>query len=223
MIQNYELKKELLENGTYDNFRLGKRELNNYTRKLQNQETDTPQKLKMFLQDTNFYYEMEEIFTSQENYKSLFQIYKARQNRVKRMSDKIDIILNKGDCGFITLTFKNEVLENTNEQTRRKYVTRYLKNEFVSYVANIDYGAKNGREHYHAVVLFPKNYKIEEEKLWKYGFFLNKSIKNKDAKALATYIGKLKSHALKKSGCRFIYSVDLKIDTKPNNKLKTNN
>lgn len=57
---------------------------------------------------------------------------------------------------FTTLTFKPEVLDNTNKQTRRTYIARFLKEFTFYYIANLDKGSLHEREHYHAIVLLTK-------------------------------------------------------------------
>ena len=60
-----------------------------------------------------------------------------------------------GFTWFCTLTFGPEILASTTAETRAIYVKRFLKATFGAYVANLDYGGKNGREHYHAVAFLP--------------------------------------------------------------------
>lgn len=83
----------------------------------------------------------------------------------------------------------------------------YLTALNVPYVANIDFGKKNGREHYHAVVASGKvNYK-----LWDYGALNGEVIRNnvkvdedgsisiESAQKIARYIAKLTNHAIKQT------------------------
>ena len=65
--------------------------------------------------------------------------------------------LNKYYCFFATFTFNNQVLKLTNEATRKIYIARFLKKHCSYYIANIDYGSKNEREHYHAIILLNEN------------------------------------------------------------------
>lgn len=131
--------------------------------------------------------------------KTCENINKAKRERSKRLSKKIDKMLVVGDCVFLTLTFKPEVLESTSEATRKRYVTRYLKTQSDHYCANIDYGKENEREHYHAVV-FGNSVDMTP---WtdKYGFAFAERIKyNGDVSTsdkLAKYVSKLTNHAIK--------------------------
>ena len=85
----------------------------------------------------------------QEEYQECIRVNNASYHRTKRLREKIENMLLSGQCIFLTLTFTNETLENTNQDTRKRYVKRYLKEVSNQYVANIDYGSKNEREHYH--------------------------------------------------------------------------
>ena len=95
---------------------------------------------------------------------------------------------------FVTLTFTDEVLESTNERTRHRYVSRYLKDQVRCYYANIDYGEKNGREHFHAVV----SDKVDFD-AWKYGNVNAKRLggSKTDRRKISTYMRKLTNHANK--------------------------
>jgi hypothetical protein len=116
--------------------------------------------------------------------------------------------IKNGDAIFITITFDNKgILETTSEHTRRRYVSRWLKSTYRDYVANIDYGDKNGREHYHAVVN-AHNGDIPDN--WDYGFIRSDlvRIKGNSDQRLSKYLSKLTHHAIKNSGMlkRVIYS-----------------
>lgn len=99
---------------------------------------------------------------------------------------------------FGTLTFTDSTLNKTSKETRRRYVARYLKQYCYKYIANIDYGDKNEREHYHFVALvqedIPKN-------TWKYGMQNLKNVGTdiKDLKKIRSYLLKLNNHSYKYS------------------------
>lgn len=125
--------------------------------------------------------------------------------RKSRLKKRIEIYKEFGECYFITLTFEEKYLKLT-EFTRRRYVTRYLSSISNFYIANIDYGEKKGREHYHGII------QLENPSIfnWKYGFFTIKKVGSSslsDSK-LSEYIDKLVLHAFKESGKqkRIIYS-----------------
>lgn len=99
---------------------------------------------------------------------------------------------------FGTLTFTDKVLQNTNERTRRRYVAKFLGTQTYHYVANIDFGNKNNREHYHFIAMIEKNINMQQ---WTYGANNVKLIKmsKKDIKATKNYLLKLNNHSYKES------------------------
>lgn len=127
------------------------------------------------------------------------RILNANYHRLSRLKSRIYSILscNSLNCYFVTLTFTNNVLSKTSSYTRRLYVTRFLKSVSFNYVANIDFGSKNGREHFHAVL----SSEFLEPKLWKYGRLdyeiISKSQLSIDK--LSLYVSKLTNHAIKKT------------------------
>lgn len=134
--------------------------------------------------------------------------YKHKTFRVRR---KILSMMVFGSCSFLTLTFTDDVLNNTSEDTRRRYVSRFLKSISDNYVANVDYGKENGREHYHAVVLGTE---LDMSGWDNYGFSNCKKVSINDdstnSSRMSKYIYKLSNHATKQSTQRkkIIYSRD---------------
>lgn len=116
--------------------------------------------------------------------------YYAKRQRLKKRV--IDILESNLDSYFLTLTFDDETLL-LDKKTRRKYVQRFLKENCANYVANIDYGKKNKREHYHAIVC------CNDLPDWKYGFKKYSLINNENIIALSSYIAKISNHAIKDS------------------------
>ena len=133
----------------------------------------------------------------------------ARRKKKERVKKKITHLVSEGSSLFLTLTFKNEVFEKTSKETRRTYVRRYLKQYSDNYIANIDYGDENGREHYHAVVDGIRDLNFED---WykSYGAIKMRHIKTKEQQAeiISSYITKLTNHTIKNStnNERLIYS-----------------
>lgn len=155
------------------------------------------------------------------------KINMARYKRVSRLRKRINSMLHNSEyvC-FLTLTFDDDTMVKTSPETRRKYVQRYLTELQCDYVANVDFGAKNGREHYHAVVAC-----IPNEKNWlKYGFInrlfvkignerlkkvpkrykdlpqdeIDKRMQQDNEKALSKYVAKLTNHAIKETTKRSV-------------------
>lgn len=132
------------------------------------------------------------------------RINDASYKRIQRLRDRISRYLSLGKCIFVTLTFSDDVLRDTSEFTRRRYVSRYLKSISDYYVANIDYGADDRfthREHYHALILIDY---INER--WDYGIAWFEPIHTSDSEiTIAKYISKLTNHAIKESTKRHVY------------------
>ena len=130
----------------------------------------------------------------------------ASYKRVARLKERIREAVESGSAYFITITFKPETLNNTNEKTRRRYVSRWLKSLTPFYVANIDYGELKGREHYHAIITSD----TRPPKTWKYGFIdiLKIRTTENDTIRISKYISTLTNHAIKHTtkGKRIIYS-----------------
>lgn len=130
----------------------------------------------------------------------------------KRVQSKTSSIILGGECLFLTLSFKPEVLKSTSGDTRRQYVRKFLKSQCETYVANIDFGSDDeyinrhgkkckgtAREHYHALVYSSHiDYKPWKDK---YGFIDFEHVRpfENDSKAISRYITKLSRHALKSS------------------------
>ena len=137
------------------------------------------------------------------------KIDNANYHRVKRLKDRVANMLSKGKCIFLTLTFNDLTLANTTEKERRVAVVRYLKMFKSDYVANIDFGTKNHREHYHALIVADK---INYKKWNKYGNINGQKVRlrdfDNDKTKLSKYIAKLTNHAIKETTKRnaLIYS-----------------
>ena len=144
-------------------------------------------------------------------YNEIAKIENASCHRATRLRSRIEKMLLNGECLFLTLTFNDETLNNTSADTRRQYVRKYLKRFKCSYVANIDFGKENGREHYHAVI----NTSRIELKDWRiYGNINVERVRNNRIELsktrLSKYISKLSNHAIKETTKRscLIYSRD---------------
>lgn len=142
-------------------------------------------------------------------YNEITKITHASNCRATRLRRRIESMLLNGDCLFLTLTFNDNTLNQTSADTRRQYVRKYLKQFNCSYVANIDFGKDNGREHYHAVI----NSSHIDLSLWRsYGNINVERVRNKSIELsktrLAKYISKLSNHAVKETTkrCCLIYS-----------------
>ena len=117
-----------------------------------------------------------------------------RHKRNKRLRNRIEKLLCSDSPIFGTLTFSDKTLNSTTQEQRRLLVVRYLKSCNCSYVANIDYGKRNEREHYHF---------IADKRINPKGWLNNGALKllkiksNSSALRLARYLNKLYNHAIK--------------------------
>lgn len=143
-------------------------------------------------------------------YQKATQFYKNMRKKKSRLKKKIELIIREYSY-FLTLTFKSSVLESTNEETRKTYVKEFLKQYSNYYIANVDYGLENEREHYHAIIRAPQGtFLFKDDKSFPYGYLkaLKISTSEADIERLSRYINKLANHSLKatnKSHC-VIYS-----------------
>lgn len=134
------------------------------------------------------------------------QVNDAKFKRVQRLRHHVSSIIKDGKAIYLTLTFNDDVLASTTPQTRRKYVSRYLKSSAEVYVANKDFGKEHEREHYHAIVSGRVDYS-----LWhSFGAIKGEKIRNTDKDLIRTakYVAKLTFHAIKQTASfeRIIYS-----------------
>ena len=146
-----------------------------------------------------------------ENLGLEFRLYKGNERRKQRIKERITRMVNTNKALFLTLTFSDKMFErNTTSETRRRYIARFLKEQCAEYLANIDFGSTNQREHYHAVVV-PKT--IIDFK--RYNTLFDSSINSQhirvneaSIKLVGKYINKLTNHALKDNGFyqRLIFS-----------------
>lgn len=129
-------------------------------------------------------------------------INNSKRKKYKRCRHRIEQTVLDGNAWFVTLTFSDKTLERTSKDTRRQYVRRNLQKHFEIYVANIDYGSKNEREHYHSLIYCQHDPTNEIKSFWdKYGFSKTEQVRTTedDAKRTIKYVVKLTRHALKET------------------------
>lgn len=139
-------------------------------------------------------HERDSLFTSNLS-KTCESILISRHQKIKRIDKRITYMRKIGKLYFCTFTFTNDVLDSTEQKTRRTYISRYLKSITKYFIANIDYGDHTNREHYHALISdFKDNIK------WEYGFYNIQEVINLDDDVkVIKYLTKLRNHALKKT------------------------
>lgn len=132
-----------------------------------------------------------------------FLLLESKRRKAQKVREKISELVLSGKAVFLTLTFRDDVLASTSQETRRRYVARFLKKVSSQYVANIDFSPDLNREHYHAIVINRVNLND-----WEYGFSSAEKVRcrKSDVKRVSLYITKLTSHALKVDATRLIYS-----------------
>ena len=142
-----------------------------------------------------------------DDFKIANQVIDNHRRRNRKLRQKLTPIILSLDGQFLTITFSDETLATTTFETRRLYVKRFLKEVSPSfYVANLDYGSENGREHYHAII----KGRIDYSKWYKYGIINGEVIRpyTKDVAKVSEYINKLTNHHIKASAkqSKLIYS-----------------
>lgn len=160
-----------------------------------------------FYMDSSYWEDMISPYRSGYNYIDCAnRLNESRGRKAKKVRDKISNLVLTDNAIFITLTFNDKTLSQTTDITRRRYVARYLKQNCKEYVANVDFGALNGREHYHAVV----SSDIDFKGWYKYGAIKVERVRplENSTERISRYITKLTNHALKVGAIapRLIYS-----------------
>lgn len=163
----------------------------------------------------------------EEDFKKDIRDYRNWKDRLHYLNKRIDFMLDNYDnLYFLTFTFNDNTLKKLNRDSRRQKISRWLSKYCNIYVANVDYGSKTEREHYHALVsLIDKNilidsgfkdnkghikYDIKKEFYYngKVGFTDGIEIYDKHYLKISHYINKLSNHAFKDTTKqnRIIYS-----------------
>lgn len=145
------------------------------------------------------------VFKNRSNdlYDCAFLLLQSKKKKAQKVKEKIAELVLNNNAIFLTLTFRDDVLESTSPETRRRYVARFLKSVSGQYAANIDFSPEINREHYHAVIT-----KRIDLNTWRYGFAFAEKVRchNSDLSRVSKYISKLTNHALKIGATRLIYS-----------------
>lgn len=137
-------------------------------------------------------------------------ITKSTLDKRKRCKAKVASVVEAGQAYFLTLTFDDFTLENTTPFERRVMVSRQLKEISDTYIANIDYGSEQHREHYHAI-LYGNNLTKQDLAWWTtdgvgkkakhrhVGFVDLRKVGSEkdDIEKVTKYTAKLSAHALK--------------------------
>jgi len=131
------------------------------------------------------------------------QVYSTRLSRIKRCKVKVAGLVFDSKASFLTFTFSDKALSRTTPLTRRRAVRKCLKkvSKGGKFIANVDFGDKNEREHYHGICEVVDIDALK--KYWEkyYGWVKIKPVRSsdQDLKRTVKYINKLTSHAFKDS------------------------
>lgn len=136
-----------------------------------------------------------------------------RYQRIKRMRKKLTEMIDNDSVCFLTFTFDEHYNDCLDDKTKRRYVKAFFNDHFQSpYIANVDYGEKYGRLHYHAVLTANRDEVIEVLKAyqrtngeeikftwWKYGICWVQQVgtTNTDIARISKYVNKLTNHSFK--------------------------
>lgn len=144
--------------------------------------------------------------------------YLSRQAKQRRLFKRISKYFNRGFAFFVTLTFDDYYLQSLSFASKREAVTSFFRGLNAFYIANVDYGEKNNRIHYHAFIVLeniPDNVNIKKIKNrlfynipgWRFGFSSFAIINgyDSDIKRISKYINKLTNHAVKDTADKIIY------------------
>lgn len=210
---NHELRQRLLQDGTYRKYTENRKEAFRngtlYVDETVNDETG----------ETRRQVNTDALGVTKEEANECELIRNSKNKQRERIEDHIKFLFESTTCDlfFVTFTFKDEVLDKTKHGTRKQKVRRMLTlcND---YIANVDYGEKNEREHYHALVALNRNnyqrYEDDEGHIslsvfsnYDYGFINVTEVKRegKDAERLSRYIAKLTLHSVKVSQ-RYVFT-----------------
>ena len=141
----------------------------------------------------------------QDTIDKLFKRANLDSQIICRLRSRIELMLNLGDCIFLTFTFTDNSLSKYNADYLCLCVKRFLNLYSSLYIANVDYGKENGRIHYHAIALTGHvNFKG-----WKFGALNAERVHSvEDSLRISRYVAKIANHALKESTRRqsIIYS-----------------
>lgn len=151
------------------------------------------------------YWDLQDFYDLVAHYKPIREVIddvalslnSSKRGKTRRLKQRITRIMANGPAFLLTLTFRPDVLNSTNRETRHKYITRLLKDYCTDYVANIDYGSLRGREHYHAVC----NTDYDLQHFFVYGWVTLKPIgtTHDDIVKVSRYVAKLSMHAVKET------------------------
>lgn len=197
-MNNKELRKQVLSDGTYKNYALARRK--------RAQMGLLDEFLTSICIDNNTgEIAPNNVMVECEN------IRRCQKSQRQKVEEHIKFLFMKPnyDLYFATFTFNDNALM-LSKDTRKQAIRRLLSTVCADYIMNIDYGSITEREHYHAVIRLNKDgycryeteshhIKIKELDSYSYGYYGLEEIHKDvlDAKKLSRYETKLTLHSLK--------------------------
>lgn len=174
-----QLKKEVLSNGFYDSWKEAKFQAYAGDDSLQ----------RAFLYDLDNLYPI----------LMCGRISQAQYKRFLRVKERVTDLVLTGKAVFLTLTFDDARMDSISDKNKRQYVSRFLKSNFPRYVANIDFGSKFHRLHYHALVEWVDDATSLDWWREHCGYIDMEVVGNTedDLKKVSQYVVKLSKHAMK--------------------------
>ena len=144
---DYERKADLLNSGLVSIVgKMRKAQYKDYLRHSSEDKVIFDLPFDMSIEDADLLFDI--LTSTPETFSDLIEcdrILHANYQRTKRLKNRIAKLL-ESPCLFLTFTFNDKILLNTSSKTRRVYVRNFLE-PLGAYVANVDFGAENGREH----------------------------------------------------------------------------
>ena len=139
-MKNLELKKELIENGTFQEYLI----------KRSNYYKENNQIIYYALD-----YQAEYFNVDLNTMKALEQMRKCKNQQYKRIKEHIlFMIINNYDLYFSTYTINEKSLNENNldiDKIKDQLTKNFRSHGLIDWIGNIDYGSKNGRPHFHVI------------------------------------------------------------------------
>lgn len=154
-MKNKERKKELIQTGVFKDYRQKSYEL--YKELNEDYEQRDEELIKIY---------------GAADAKNMRQMMKSRKKVVREVKRFIDYYAaqpEKYNIYFATFTYddkKRRGGKDLRPAQLREYITKALKDDFDDYCINVDYGKKNGRLHFHGILVLDKFWEPDIKTRW---------------------------------------------------------
>jgi len=134
---------------------------------------------------------------------------RSRYEQIKTIRNRVDEIISNDHAYFITISIAPDHYGKSKEIYHRKL--KEAMSVASRWIANEDWGDRNGRYHFHALACFKDQYDYSTHDhtmkiLWAYGSIDFQPIYCKNSEAIANYIAKLSNHCIKEKTGLIFYS-----------------